>query len=530
MDLKVDSARRLFAAWLERTIADADRSGLVGRIAVRALRDVRAKTTVRDRAAVMASLGQYLPDFDAWSPVARQAIEQAIAEADRFETTGDRLGAWYARTTTFLLWIHARLSAHDAGAVRRTAANAFGFIAFSWRAGALLTTKRLVLSMRYLRGRMTGRWTLFLVLAKAGVNAQEFVNLYARGVKQNPSYRGPWRDASRNNSVGLVLGIDFIPSERGYLVIECNLGAAMSEKRSRFYASDPLIENLFEFADRRGFAAVTVLNSESIGIDRLLRSRYAAEARKYGIELTLYDRKFAPSRHLETTAIVPEFRREYALTVRIFNSGVSVDYLLDNKSVMLAALRRKLESRGDVRFRLPEAEISDAQLASTVDNRFPNLVYKLADLDAGTGVLFLNVASRQAAEVAIQRELVRPSIGSLRSRILRRFSMGLGEFQLFEPSNLWDGRYLYKIRSHVLLTPAGCAFLSAQAYVNTRTIPDRRLPEGLIEDPSVFIVNNAAGAEFADLAEAELSQVRAASIDVADSLLEVVAEAFDLST
>ena len=107
--------------------------------------------------------------------------------------------------------------------------------------------------------------------------------------------------------------------------------------------------------------------------------------------------------------------------------------------------------------------------------------------------------------------------------------MGLGEFQLFEPSNLWDGRYLYKIRSHVLLTPAGCAFLSAQAYVNRRTIPDRRLPEGLIEDPSVFIVNNAAGAELADLAEDELSQVQAASIDVADSLLELVAEAFDLS-
>ena len=93
MDSKVDSSRRLFATWLERTITDADRSGLVGRIAVRELRDIRAKTTVRDRAAVMSSLGRYLPDFDLWSPVSRHAIEQAIVEADRFETTGDRLGA-----------------------------------------------------------------------------------------------------------------------------------------------------------------------------------------------------------------------------------------------------------------------------------------------------------------------------------------------------------------------------------------------------------------------------------------------------
>jgi hypothetical protein len=153
----------------------------------------------------------------------------------------------------------------------------------------------------------------------------------------------------------------------------------------------------------------------------------------------------------------------------------------------------------------------------SIDEPFPNLVYKFPERDSGSGVIFFKATSPAHAR-------------SLRAEAGRLFSpknLGGRLFALQEDHNglyqpyilplLLDGRRLYIVRSHILFTPNGMQFLSAHRVASGSAIPEN-LPIGVVKDPRPYLVNYSLGAKYELVPPAEEEGVKAATFVVAKGL------------
>src|SRR5262249_55860058 len=128
------------------------------------------------------------------------------------------------------------------------------------------------------------------------------------------------------------------------------------------------------------------------------------------------------------------------------------------------------ERSGDRDVRL--APSSEEPIGSEYDPRqpFPNVVFKMPDRDRGSGIVFIKTPSLEKA-----RELVTGGVKltdstrlseRLSERAWRLFDDPRGVFQPYYVGRMLEGRRLYYIRAHVLLTPVGPQFLSAHRIVS----------------------------------------------------------------
>lgn len=113
-------------------------------------------------------------------------------------------------------------------------------------------------------GRFSIRPSLPAVLVSAGIKPRNLAVHYAKNIPQLVPYRGFWNDPSRNNTIGVLLGIDFLPGPEGYWFIESNLDSGQEPEINALYSRHPLISNLFKFAAAHGFRHMVLIRKNRV--------------------------------------------------------------------------------------------------------------------------------------------------------------------------------------------------------------------------------------------------------------------------
>lgn len=485
----------------------------------RELRRAIAATDRDARASIAFDPEKHLGPFDSLSPAARDAIVAAIADFDRWQVRGYELGEWHPLLLRSLwrLKLRAhRLKASDSrlarGAREITDVLAYGARKAPAFVLAMLHRRRLAA-----RARLSSRPTLPEVLSLAGIQPRDLAVCYARGIPQADGYRGHWHDETRNITVGRVLGIDLLPTADGCWYVESNASPALEAKRSVLYERDPLVCSMFDFASEHGHRHLTVLDNTAAGADPRMARTFADEARARRIGLTLLELPNVPGRTRIRSYGIPPLIEDDTLVVRTRTYQTSLDYLFDMKRATYRALAIYQRETGDPDLRLP-AYGSEPVLAEVApDDPYPNVVYKLPELEQGRGVFFLKANSPEHAEDLLKDTLQAPRKRELQERVLHAFTNKKGLYQAYVKSTLLEQRRLYKVRALVLVTPVGVRFLSAHRVISGYAVPDR-LDPGVVMDPRPYLINTSRGAKMTIVPEDEEPTVARAGTAVARGL------------
>ena len=322
------------------------------------------------------------------------------------------------------------------------------------------------------------------VLRAAGLDPRSLVVYYARGLAQPPGYRGFWHDPKRNVTVGSILGVDLLPAADGFWYLESNLNPAIRAARTALYENDdPFVVNLCRFAQEGRYRRLVVVLPNNQRLDPIMAGRYEKESAARRIRLTLLETRTYPDR-TTTELQVPESLEPDTLVVRLRLYGTNLDGVFHSKKGTHRALRIYQERSGDRDVRL--APTSDDPLASEYEptRPFPNLVYKM-ERDMGNGLVFLKAPSLENARELVTREIERrrPDKWSdrLSERTARLVDDDHGVFQPYIIGSMLEGRRLYYVRAHVLLTPVGAQYLSAHRIVGSTPVP-AELRDGIVQD------------------------------------------------
>src|SRR5690606_21917041 len=143
------------------------------------------------------------------------------------------------------------------------------------------------------------------------------------------------------------------------------------------------------------------------------------------------------------------------LVARIRRYPTSLDHLLGQKRASYRALARYREVGGDGDLLVP-ATGSEPVLGDVgPDEPFPNVVYKLPEIEQGRGVYFLKARSAGHARALLADAFRLHRHRALKERILRAFTSRDGLYQAYVRSRSLEDRRLYKVRAMILLTPVG---------------------------------------------------------------------------
>jgi len=376
-------------------------------------------------------------------------------------------------------------------------------------------------AMRW-KGRNSSHPPVGSLLRAAGLDPRSLVVYYARGLAQPAGYRGFWHDPGRNVTVGSILGVDLLPAADGLWYLESNLNPAVRPARTALYEKDdPFVVNLCRFAQEGRYRRLIVVLPNNQRIDPIMAGRYDKECAARGIRLTLLENAYMPRSHHDQTFRVPESLEPDTLVVRLKLYGTNLDGVLHSKKGTQRALRIYQERSGDRDVRL--APTSDDPLAGDYDptRPFPNLVYKMPDRDRGTGIVFLKASSVENARELVTREIERtePDKWSerLSARASRLFDDQHGIFQPYIVGSMLEGRLLYYVRAHVLLTPVGAQYLSAHRIVGSTPVP-AELPDGIVRDLAPYFWKFVTGARFTLPSPEEEAAAMKAALGVARGL------------
>jgi hypothetical protein len=459
-----------------------------------------------------------LGPFDSLPAGARKGIVETVERDGRWRMGGFDLGrfhAWLARS----LWrVRNRLKWGPARA-------AVGAVASVVQAGPFLMLPVLHRRGQALRARLTGRPALADVLAAAGVEPRTLAVRYATGLEQQPSYRGFWHDPATSSTVGLIVGLDFVRNAEGYWLIESNMDCGLLGERTAMYAEDPFVRNILEFTAAHGYRRLAIV-SGATSVDPDMARQYREEGAARGIEVRLFESAFDPRFGHERTVSLPRFADGGTLILRNRHYRTAVDYVIHHKRASGRALRIFQEQTGDSSFRLPRTSptpcIADS---SDPSDPFPNLVFKLPELDDGEGVMFLKASSAshalQIVEEAARSGPKRTGLGALYMRLRD----GRGIFQQYVKSPFVDDRRLFKTRAYVLMTPVGARFLSAQRTICAKPVP-AILPFGVVQDQAPYLVSYRPGSRWVLPPAEEEERLERAALGVARGLSAALEHAF----
>jgi hypothetical protein len=466
-------------------------------------------------------LEQHIGPFDTLPQATQRAIVQAIEAHDRLSMAGYEMGNWHVATTRFLHKLRRKMP-RSMRPVRRLATVAASVL----QNGPARGGYELYRWQLSLRGKYEARPTLAAFLEAAGINLKQLAVCYARGIRQPETYRGLWHDPAQHNTVGVVLGIDLLPGADGYWFVESNLDCALRLERTALYDQDPFVSNLLDFASAQGYRHLVILAGNSSRIDALMAKQYKDGAATRQLELTLIEDAYLPDSDQAQSFGIPPFQHDKTLVVRIKYYRTSFDYVLQHKWASNHALKKYKAFSAEPKLLLPPVGHEPLLGNGSLDEPFPNLVYKFPERDSGGGVIFFKATSPAHARslLAEAKLLFRPT--DLRGRLYALQEDHHGLYQPYIRPLLLDGRRLYILRSHILITPNGMQFLSAHRVVSSRAIPEH-LPTGVVKDPQPYLVNYSLGAKYELVPPAEEEEVKAVTFAVAQGLFWAVTYGFE---
>ena len=352
--------------------------------------------------------------------------------------------------------------------------------------------------------------SLAAVLNVAGIDIRPLAACYAHPIAQPGGYRGYWHDATAKRTIGIAAGIDFLPTDDGLRFVECNINFAQRAERSSLYESDPYVENLLDFAVEKGYRRLSIVDSGANGIDPATAQRFEKGAQARDLALTLVDRENVPDSKYPCRYGMPPIDTPDTLQVRTRSYPIALDYVADMKRASVRVLERYLENARDAALLLPQSGAEPVLGHVAPDEPFPNVVYKLPEIDQARGVYFLKAESPEHARRILGDAIRSAAGGSLLARLERLAGGRDGIYQAYYKSRMRHDRRLYIVRAHVLITPVGVRLLSAHRVISGRTVPDT-LPTGVIADPSPFLVNYSAGSWYEIVPDDEAGSVARAA-------------------
>jgi hypothetical protein len=458
-----------------------------------------------------------LGPFDSLPPTAQGALVSALDEDDRWRMAGFDLGRIHSslarnlrRSGRRLRYGAAKSSLQFVAAVIQSAM----YYGFHWAYRRFLSW----------RARIRRRPAISDILAEAGIDIRSLAVLYARGLGQLSGYRGFWHDPSRNTTVGLMVGLDFIANADGYWLIETNMDCGLLPGRTELYPEDPLVRALLDVAHSHGYRRLSFLaGSSSVPPEMTRQLRIGAAER--GLALSISEDAFHWRFGHERTLGIPRIDGGDILLVRNRHYRTNVDYVIQHKRASSRVLRIYKQESGDTSFQLPSTSDEPVFAEIGVGDPYPNAVFKFPERDACEGVYFLKTESLDQARRLLTETMSRAPSKSALGRISSRLDDQEGIFQPYLKTPPLSDRRLYKTRAHVLITPTGVHFLSAHRMVCAIPLPET-LPIGVVIDPSPYLVHWGPGSRYEVVPESEEPAVRMAALGVARGLAHALTWGF----
>jgi hypothetical protein len=500
-----------FSAALRQAMQTLDDSGRMPGKAARTL--LQALNGARSDLMLGAALEpeKYFGPFESLGPDAQDAIVEAVVSNDRWSMRGYEVGDWNILLARLFTKLRRGCAEHDLNRMSAIAR----ILALASKSGPSFLMHALYERQLGWRGRLPLRLTLASLLNMLGIDPRNLAVCYARRIPQAGAYRGYYHDVRRNNTYGVVLGVDLLPSVTGFWYIEGNLDFGMSRTRSALYDRDPIVNNLVKFAAEHGYRNLIILHNTASYMDGAMARQYEEEALARKIKLTIVEDAYLPpqSGYLQSYG-VPSFDSHDTLVARTKYYRTSLDYLFQHKHASIRALTVYKQRTSDPALLVPRISAEPVLGDVGPEDPFPNLVFKLPERDEGKGVIFLKAGSPGHATTilrdAIRRNRPRGFVDRLYSRIEDRN----GSCQQYIQSPLLAGRMLYKVRAHVLITPIGVRFLSAHRVIGRHAVPEY-LPLGVVRDPRPYLVNLSTSSHYEIVPPDEEPAVVAAALAVA---------------
>jgi hypothetical protein len=488
-----DSTAGSFADALLQALCQLDGQGRLTAKHARRLRRAIIETPKADRLGVAMEIEEHLGPFTSLPRQARDAIVRAIGEDDWWRMAGRNIGNWHFAMTRLTCTAYRKLDQSKFGRLGRPLCEVVRSLAQGGPAYSLYWTYRQQLLWQ---ARSLARPTLGAMLQLAEIEPWHFAVSYAQGIPQPAAFRAFWHDPSRQNTVGVMLGIDLLPTPHGWWFIESNLNGALRLERTALYDRDPFVANLLAFVRAKGYRHLVVMGNTDY-VDPLMAKQYEEGAAAAGLKLTIIEDAYLPKKVYGQSFHVPPPDEDSTLVMRIKQYRTSLDNLFHHKRTSRQALEVYQRRSTDPAIHLVPTGFSPILGDVASDTPFPNLVYKYPERDSGSAVVFLKAMSiehaRTVIQEAAQRNHLRSSFERFKQRVQRFDEDGL--FQPYVRSSMLPDRRLYIVRAHVLLTPVGTHFLSAHRVVAGREVP-AHLPSGLVRDPKPYLVNYSAGAHY----------------------------------
>jgi hypothetical protein len=489
-----DSVTNAFAAALAQALRQVDGHGRVTADDAACLRRVIAETPRQARLAVTLALEASVGPFASLPRQAQEALVRTIVEADWWRMAGRNLGPWPYILTRLVYTTRDTLRNRPFGRQVRHLCNMLRGFFQSGPAYALDAVHRRPLLWQ---ARVLARPALRAMLQLADIEPWYFAVGYAQGIPQLAPFRGFWHDPARKNTIGVMLGIDLLPTPQGWWFIESNLNSALRLERTALYDRDPFVANLLAFIKAHGYRHLVILGNNVDYVDALMARQYAEGAAAARLKLTILEDAYLPKKVYGQSFHVPLLEEEGTLLMRLKFYRTSLDYLFQHKRASRHALELYQQHMADPLIRLVPTGFSPFLDEMAPEAPFPNLVYKFPEQDSGKGVLLLKATSLEHAHAVLHEAIRQHHLTSLfdkvKHRLVRPDDVGL--CQPYLRASMLPGRRLYIVRAHVLLTPIGVHFLSAHRVVAGQAVPEH-LPPGLVHDPKPYLVNYSAGAKY----------------------------------
>lgn len=521
-----DSGASSFAAAMARVLRRLDGDGRLRGEDAYLLRRMIAETPREWRLSIAIEPERHFGPFESLPRGAQDAIVQAILDDDWWRMAGGNLGDWYFAMSRLVRSARARVRGTVFGRNTRALTEVVQALVQSGPRCGLQAVYRQRLLWQ---GRFLPRPTLAAVLKLTDVEPWNFAVGYACGIPQLPAFRGFWHDPSRHQTVGVMVGIDLLPSQDGWWCIETNLNSALRRERTAIYDRDPFVANLLEFVKARGYRHLIVMLGNGMYVDDLMAKQYEEGAAAHKIRLTILEHAHLQKKTYGQCYGVPPLDEDSTLVVRIKMYRTSLDTLFQHKRASRQVLEMYKRRSADPDLRLVPTGLEPILDNTAPDNPWPNVVYKFPERDSGKGLIFLKATSPEHARTLIREGISSNSPKSLVAKLMERVPHWIddqnGIFQPYMCPAMLPGCRLYIVRAHVLLTPIGTHFLSAHRVVSGSPVPDF-LPLGLVRDPRPYLVNYSKGARYEVVPPEEEPAVVRAAMAVAKGLSWAAAYGF----
>lgn len=337
---------------------------------------------------------------------------------------------------------------------------------------------------------------------------------------QPPRYQGFTYDAENHSMVGMHLGIDLVKHGGKYYPLEFNLDAAVRAERRILYSEsiDPIYTRILGTAKELNFKKVVLFNSKW---DRACQD----EIRKLSsnsIEVSTL--AYPPGKG--TACALPPRLESNTFYVVFHTRHIPLNEFVHNK-ISSAKWFEESINVIDEGERLIGNILTSEELFVTGFNEVsasPNLVVKFAGVDAGAAVLMAKVRGKQEA-----KDLGLDSISLLnrhfRMRPYRRFVNRINGndrilFQQYIVPDIDAEGKAQKYRIHLLVAPLQCRFLSVHKVKAGIKLP-LKVDEGIIQDPSAFLVNYSHNSGYCRVNEEQERELE----KVADQLGQIISHA-----